>query len=422
MNGRDLDVVVFGTTGITGRQVAAYLAQRASEEQLTWAAAARDPEKSAKVLGEIGVQAPQTLRADVGEADSLQAMASRARVVLNLVGPYTRYGRPVVEACVSGGAHYLDLTGEMPFVRRTIDEFDEAAKAGGVKVVQTCGFESLPADLLVALARDSARERFEEPLVQADLEAAVAPPAGRPRASDAISGGTLQSVVAIAADQDAARTADPAALITDSEIAEVVRRVSPIQLVPRRGDGGAVLAPMAPAAFINPAVIHRSAQLAASANGEDFTPLRYREGVALRGSPASLGLRFGVAGVLAATQAGLRGMTRASPAIRQRLAEGLGKIVPDSGFGPTAERLEEWRWTMSVRARTTSGRECSARGEGDGHPGYLSTARMLGEAGIMLSREGIAPQGGGCLTPAIALGSPVAERLQRAGVRFSLGD
>ena len=40
----------------------------------------------------------------------------------------------------------------------------------------------------------------------------------------------------------------------------------------------------------------------------------------------------------------------------------------------------------------------------------------------MLSREGIAPQGGGCLTPAIALGSPVAERLQRAGVRFSVGD
>ena len=178
---------------------------------------------------------------------------------------------------------------------------------------------------------------------------------------------------------------------------------------------------MAPAAFINPAVIHRSAQLSASAHGEHFTPLRYREGIALRGGPASLGLRFGVAGMLAATQAGLRGMTRASPAMRQRLAEGLGKIVPASGFGPAAERLEGWRWTMSVRARTASGRECSARGEGDGHPGYLSTARMLGEAGIMLSREGLAPQGGGCLTPAIALGSGGAERLQRAGVSFSLG-
>ncbi|TMK95517.1 MAG: hypothetical protein E6G34_14725 [Actinobacteria bacterium] len=422
MSGRDLDVVVFGTTGITGRQVAAHLAQRASEEQLSWAAAARDPEKSAKVLGEIGVQAPQTLRADVSDPDSLLAMASGARVVLNLVGPYTRYGRPVVEACVSGGAHYIDLTGEMPFVRRTIDEFDEPAKAGGVKVVNTCGFESLPADLLVALVRDSARERFEEPIVQADLEAAIAPPPGRPRASDTISGGTLQSVVAIAGDKDAARAADPAALISEGEIAEVVRRVSPIELAPRRGEGGAVLAPMAPAAFINPAVIHRSAQLDASARGEDFTPLRYREGVALRGSPASLGLRFGVAGVLAATQVGLRGMTRASPAMRQRLADGLGKIVPASGFGPTAERLEGWRWTMSVRARTTSGRECSARAEGDGHPGYLSTARMLGEAGIVLSREGPALQGGGCLTPAIALGSASTERLERAGVRFSLGD
>ena len=72
-------------------------------------------------------------------------MAARARVVLNLVGPYTKYGRPVIEACVAAGCHYADLTGEVPFVRETIDEFNGPAAEAGVKLAQICGFEALPA-------------------------------------------------------------------------------------------------------------------------------------------------------------------------------------------------------------------------------------------------------------------------------------
>src|SRR5271163_4431851 len=141
---RDLDVVVFGATGVTGRRVAGYLAERATETDVRWAAAARDAGRAERVLGECGVHPTETIVADVSDPDSLAAMASRARVVLNLVGPYTLYGRPVIEACVAHGAHYADLTGEIPFVRRMIDEFDGAAGAGGVKIVQVCGFEALP--------------------------------------------------------------------------------------------------------------------------------------------------------------------------------------------------------------------------------------------------------------------------------------
>ena len=70
--------------------------------------------------------APETIVAEVGDPASLAAMASRTRVVLNLVGPYTLYGQPVIEACVSNGAHYVDLTGEIPFVRQMIDAYDGA--------------------------------------------------------------------------------------------------------------------------------------------------------------------------------------------------------------------------------------------------------------------------------------------------------
>src|SRR5436190_9345628 len=168
MGERDLDVVVFGATGVTGRRVAEYLAGRATETGARWAAAARDPAKLERLLQEADVEAPETIEADLNDAASLAAMASRARVVLNLVGPYTLYGRPVIEACVAGGAHYADLTGEIPFVRRTIDDVDARARAADVKVVQVSGFESLPADLAVLLAGETARERWDEGVASAD--------------------------------------------------------------------------------------------------------------------------------------------------------------------------------------------------------------------------------------------------------------
>ena len=149
---RDLDVVVFGATSVTGRRVAAYLHERAAEGGGSWAPAARDAAKLERTMAEVGAEPAESIAADVGDPDSLLAMASRAKVVLNLVGPYTRYATPVIEACVEGGAHYVDLTGEIPFVRRMIDRYDGAAREAGVKIVQVGGFEALPPDLGVRLA------------------------------------------------------------------------------------------------------------------------------------------------------------------------------------------------------------------------------------------------------------------------------
>jgi len=283
MSARDLDVVVLGATGVTGRQVARYLADRAGEDGVRWAPAARDTGKLAALLGEARVEAPEPIAADVGDPESLVALAARARVVLDLVGPYTRFGRPVIEACLAAGSHYVDLTGELPFVRQMIDAFDEPARAAGVKIVQVCGFEALPADLLVALVAKTARERFGEELADVDLQVQMTAPPGPPQASDMVSGGTFQSLVEVAASEGAASVTDPALLISDRSHAEAVRRMSPIPLAPRRGADGAVVAPMAPAPFINPAVIHRSVELAAQAEGREPRAFRYREGVVLAG-------------------------------------------------------------------------------------------------------------------------------------------
>ncbi len=407
--------MVFGATGVTGRQVAAYLAERTAGNGARWAAVGRDPAKVERVLGEVGVSPPETIVAEVGDPASLAAMASRAKVVLNLCGPYTLHGRPVIEACVSNGAHYVDLSGEIPFVRKMIDAYDAHAAEVGVKVVQVCGFEALPPDLAVLLAAETAQERYGEGLAEADLEVSVKGPPGPPRPSDLLSGGTLQSLAAATSADNAAEVTDSAALITDPGLADQVRRLSPIRVAPRMGSHGTVLGPMAPAAFINPAVIHRTAALS------DAEPFRYREGVALGGSTITLPLRFAAAGMLAGTQAGVRAAAKARPSVRNRVGSALTKILPSSGFGPTGERLEQWKWRMVVEGRTAGGQTVKVNIDADGQPGYLTTARMLGEVGLLLAEPGATPDRAGCLTPAVALGTGAGERLDHARVRFSVG-
>ena len=75
--------------------------------------------------------------------------------------------------------HYVDLTGEIPFVRDIIAEFDAARPRAEVKVVQVCGFEALPPDLAVQLAAATARERWEAELTHADADDRGHRPAAR---------------------------------------------------------------------------------------------------------------------------------------------------------------------------------------------------------------------------------------------------
>ena len=417
MGDPDFDVIVFGATSVTARRVTAYLEGRAPETGLTWAAAGRDHRRVAATLAEDGVTAPEIIKADVADPRSLEAMAKRAAVVLNLVGPYTRHGRPVIEACIAGGAHYVDLTGEIPFVTRVTREFDAPARDAGVKIVQVCGFEALPPDLGVLLAAEAAQERWQEDLADVDATIATqAMPPGMPRPSDLLSGGTMQSLAEAVGDPDAPAIRDPGCLIDDESVANRVRELSPIAVAPRRGPDHAAIAPMAPAAFINPAVIHRSAALSDPVR----PPFRYREGFALEGGAATLPIRLAAAAALSAVQLGTGAAAAARPAMRQRVSRFLRKALPDSGFGPSADRLEQWRWRLTIRATTTTGNDVTVRVDGDGHPGYLATSRMLGEAGLLLATPGATPDRSGCLTPSLALGSREIGRFDAAGLCFAI--
>src|SRR5258705_6658391 len=98
------------------------------------------------------------LTADASEPSTLNAMAARTQVVVTAVGPYTRYGLPLVAACAAAGTDYADLTGEGNFVRESIDLYHKQAADTGARIVHACGFDSIPSDLSVYALYRAAQE------------------------------------------------------------------------------------------------------------------------------------------------------------------------------------------------------------------------------------------------------------------------
>ncbi len=141
--------------------------------------------------------------------------------------------------------------------------------------------------------------------------------------------------------------------------------------------------------------------------------------MALDGGTATLPFRYAAAGALSGVQVASAAAAGARPAIRKRASSVLTRVLPGSGFGPSPDRLEQWRWRLDVNGDDHERQDRARRGSTrDGHPGYLATSRMMGEAGLILADESLAPDRAGCLTPSVALGVASAERFDAAGLRF----
>jgi short subunit dehydrogenase-like uncharacterized protein len=173
-----MDIVVFGATGFVGHLVARYLAGHAPAG-VTIGLAGRSPEKLELTAEELGVDWPLVV-ADTSDEASLAAMASGARVVATTVGPHWPAGLKLVDACIAAGTHYLDLTGEILFVHESISRHDRAG-ASRVRIVHSCGFDSVPSDLGVLMLHEAGGELSDTTLVVTALKGGL-------------SGGTLASL------------------------------------------------------------------------------------------------------------------------------------------------------------------------------------------------------------------------------------
>lgn len=404
-NGREFDVVVWGATGFTGALVAEYLHGRYGTDELRWAIAGRSAEKLEQLKRDLGAPALTTILADSFDRKSLDAMCARTSVVLTTVGPYARYGTPLVASCVAQGTHYCDLAGEAQWIRQMIDTHHDEANRTGARIVHCCGFDSVPMDIGVWFLQDECKRRFGSPCVSIAMLVKAA--------KGGASGGTVASIVNVIKqarqDRSIARVlVNPYGLNPDGERSGPDGRDQ--QGVVYDEDAQCWTAPfvMAP---INTKVVRRSHALLGYAWGEQFS---YREAVMTGRGAAGWAKAAAITGGLAALVAG------ASFSASRSLLERY--ILPKPGEGPDQEKRESGFFNLRQFGRLPDGTRVQSKITGDRDPGYGSTAKMISEAAVCLAVDGVEVEGG-VLTPAAAMAAPLLKRLrENAGLSFEMID
>ena len=138
-------IAVYGSTGFTGRLVAAELRRRGAEFVLS----GRNPAKLEILAEEIGGAETKTARLD--DPASLRDLLDPCAAVISCAGPFQRHGEPLLSAAVETATHYLDTTGEQPFMRMAFDRYGGAAERSGVALVTAMGFDYVPGDMIASL-------------------------------------------------------------------------------------------------------------------------------------------------------------------------------------------------------------------------------------------------------------------------------
>jgi short subunit dehydrogenase-like uncharacterized protein len=401
---RPLDVLVYGATGFVGRLTAEYLAAHAPDG-VRIGLGGRSREKLERVRGELGPRAADwpVHVADSQDDAAVRALAEATRVVATTVGPYQAYGMPLARACAEAGTDYADLTGEVLFMRRTIDELGPVAEGTGARIVHTCGFDSIPSDLGVLLLHEAAQAAGAGELEDTTLVVRAM--------KGGASGGTLASMKGqideIRRDREARRLAqDPYALSPDRSVEPDLGAERDVMGPVHDDELGLWLGPFVMAA-VNTRVVRRSNALQGWAYGRR---LRYRETMATGPGIAGRAKALGLTGGLGALVAGLT-----LPPTRKL----LDRVLPSPGEGPGEEARRRGFFKIEVHARTSQGARYVARCEAQGDPGYAATAVMLGESALCLAldRDRL-PERAGVLTPATAMGTVLAERLNAAGQTY----
>jgi len=401
---RRYDIVVWGATGFTGKWVAKHLYDHYSSSELKWVIAGRNAEKLNKVRDFIGDNNATIdgLIADSNDDTSLKDMVASTKVVISTVGPYAYYGSLLVKLCAEQGVHYVDLTGEVPWMREMIDSYQDMAKQSGAKIVHSCGFDSVPSDMGTYYTQQQAQQRMGKPLNSLRYQLI--------KAKGGVSGGTIASmmnIVELAVKDKAIRNllVNPYSLNPD-----------PTFKGPDKGDQMSAkfskvlekwTAPFVMAG-INTRIVRRSNALMSFAYGEGF---RYSEvmvtGKGASGYASAKALSGGIKTIMLTSITGLG-------------RKFLGLFLPSQGEGPNVDPENPGFYHIQFNGETGDGQRFVTKLLGDGDPGYGSTSKMLAESAVCLALDELKTEGG-FWTPASALGDAYLERLKdKGGLTFEV--
>ena len=397
-NKRDFDLIIWGATGFTGNLVCDYISKNYNERELRWAIAGRNEKKILKLQQKLKIDDSRTIIADSSDKDSLVKMVKKSKVVCTTVGPYAKYGTNLVEACIEGETNYCDITGETQWIRRIIDRFHTKAKEKNIKIINSCGFDSIPSDMGVFYSQKIMLEKTGKYASTINMRVAGA--------KGGISGGTYNSLSNVLEE----------ALI-DKEVRKTLTNpygLNPIdkQFGPDKSDlrkvifdtvSNSWIAPFVMAG-INTKIVRRSHALMDFMYGKNFA---YDEAT-LTGK--------GIAGQI-------RGYMSLIPIFLATRKKGsfIKKIVdfilPKSGEGPSKKTRINGYYNLRFYL-TADKMTYVSKVLGDMDPGYGSTSKMLAESAICLALDEI-PDTYGILTPSVALGDSLLKRLEEnAGLTF----
>lgn len=402
------DVVVFGATSFVGKILSRYLVDTfGTKGELKWAAAGRSLAKLEKLKTALGRKATQMplIVADSEDEASLAAMCAQTRVVVTTVGPYALFGEPLVKVCAESGTDYADLAGEVQWIRKMIERYEDKAKETGARIVHCCGFDSVPSDMGVYFLQQHAQEAFQEPCTRVKMRVKAA--------RGEFSGGTVASLMNVVkeASKDPElrkELANPYSLCPPDH--PFIARQPNVKSAEYDPDFSAWLAPFVMSA-INTRIVHRSNALLDKAYGTGFI---YDEamiaGRGIKGRATAYGIAGATGGFMVAS------VVKPTRWALERF------VLPKPGEGPSPEAQKRGFYDLRFVGRTADGQKIRTKVTGDQDPGYGSTAKMLGQAGACLALDlAKNDKPGGFWTPSTAFGDNLLQRLTRyAGLKFEV--
>ena len=410
---KPFNVVVWGSSGFTGRLVCEHIA-RDYKGQFSWALAGRSQAKLEGIRADLAERYGADI-ADVpiliGALDdqaSLDAIACQADVIISTAGPFAIHGTPIVAAAVKNSSHYVDITGEVPWVKSLITAYHEEAKAKGVRIVPCCGYDSIPSDLGAMLVVDHIQRHLKKEA--ASVTSAVMEGRG------GVSGGTIATGMYQFSQQSKGKGSGVDGTSTYALIPEGQAKGTDADVwgVAYNDTLKAWMAPFVMQAC-NTRVVHRSNYLL----GWGGPAFSYAEVTTAPSWAAAKAVAVGTAAIVATFS-------------RAWLHPLLRKMLPAPGQGPSRDQMLNGFYSHSVvgvtREPTGAAPDIVVAEFGDPSrdPGYWGTSRMVLEAGLALALQRDALdadaglQKGGVLTPASALGGVLAERLRGAGLTLKV--
>ncbi|MFK7797214.1 MAG: trans-acting enoyl reductase family protein [Aureispira sp.] len=383
------DIILYGATGFTGKQAVIYF-QKNAPKDIKWAIAARNAKKLDALKQELQLSV-DSLVADAQDAKAIDELVQQTKIILTTAGPYALYGSNLLGSCAKHGVHYLDITGEAPWVRDMLQQHGQAATESGAKIVPFCGFDSIPADLSVSILRRYVREEGLGELSRVNSYYTLA--------KGGLNGGTLLSLLNMLEKGESKSLVNPKLLLGDVQATSFLKREKynwKAQHVPAINKW---VYPFFMEA-INQKVVYRSIGLAPKYDLPQPEKFIYNEYHAI-------GKKSGPAKRAAYGMAAFAGLGKF--AFFRSL---LKKFGPSSGEGPSQENIEEGFFKVQQIGQTTSGKQVQLTFSYPGDAGNKATICFLCESAfcLLLEKDKL-PDRKGFLTPSLAFGEILEKRL-----------